>query len=197
MYYTSFFSFTGSLFQATGYKVVETGKTTAKVIIDYAETAPLLLNSVCHLHCLRAALTHISSLGLRTLRYTYTALGYIHAYMQRDCTRDLRFTQRLPPRIPSDYFKEVWIKQGKIRSHAATNKYLAVLDFPNVSLFCLQIRVVRYLVSHGVQSSRISVLTPYSAQRAKITRALQAQMNSCASEVLSVFASQGTCVGLL
>ena len=56
---------------------------------------------------------------------------------------------------------------------------------------CLQIRVVRNLISHGVKSSQISVLTPYSAQRAKISRALQAQMSSCDSEVLSVFASQG------
>ena len=46
-------------------------------------------------------------------------------------------------------------------------------------------------MSHGVKSSQISVLTPYSAQRAKITRALQTSLNSCNSEVLSVFASQG------
>ena len=56
---------------------------------------------------------------------------------------------------------------------------------------CLQIRVLRNLISRGVKSSQISVLTPYSAQRAKISRALQAQMSSCDSEVLSVFASQG------
>ncbi|XP_068677064.1 3'-5' exoribonuclease HELZ2-like isoform X1 [Montipora foliosa] len=53
------------------------------------------------------------------------------------------------------------------------------------------IRIVRNLLSHGVKSSQISVLTPYSAQRAKITRALQTQMNSFDLEVLSVFASQG------
>ena len=55
----------------------------------------------------------------------------------------------------------------------------------------MQIRVIRYLISHGLQSSQISMLTPYSAQRAKISRALQAQLKSCDSEVLSVFASQG------
>ena len=55
----------------------------------------------------------------------------------------------------------------------------------------LQIRIVRNLLCHGVKSSQISVLTPYSAQRAKITRALQTQMNSFDLEVLSVFASQG------
>ena len=49
----------------------------------------------------------------------------------------------------------------------------------------------RYLISHGLQSSQISVLTLYSAQRAKISQALQAQLKSCDSEVLSVFASQG------
>ena len=50
-------------------------------------------------------------------------------------------------------------------------------------------------MSRGVKSSQISVLTPYSAQRAKITRALQTTLNSCNSEVLSVFASQGKYYG--
>lgn len=53
------------------------------------------------------------------------------------------------------------------------------------------LRVVKYLMSHGISSSRISVITPYSAQRAKISRELQSSVNSCDSEVLSVFASQG------
>ena len=63
-----------------------------------------------------------------------------------------------------------------------------VLFFP---IFLLQLRVVKYLMSHGVNSSQISVITPYSAQRAKISRELQTSLSSCDSEVLSVFASQG------
>ena len=55
----------------------------------------------------------------------------------------------------------------------------------------MQVRVVKYLMSHGVNSSQISVITPYSAQRAKISRELQTSLNSCDSEVLSVFACQG------
>ena len=126
-------------------------------------------------------------------------------YIQRDYTCDFPCNAYLVGPLLnkcSEYYKDVnkTVKNSlapSCKSIPWHPKFLVIERRCNVSLFCLQIQVVRYLVSHGVQSSRISVLTPYSAQRAKIKRALQAQVNSCDSEVLSVFASQGMCVGLL
>ena len=50
---------------------------------------------------------------------------------------------------------------------------------------------MRYILSCGIAGSRISVFTPYTAQKIKIAKALQQDLGQCDVETLSVFASQG------
>ena len=51
--------------------------------------------------------------------------------------------------------------------------------------------IVRFIRSCGIKDSQISVFTPYTAQKVKITKALQQALGQCNVETLSVYASQG------